>query len=883
MSWRFHKRRRRASSCLDRIEELEGRTLLSVTATSFSDNVLSNTATTIELSPHVQDSDPNATLTYELVSTSTTDGGQVSVGAASGLVSHTPAANSTSPDSFEYFVTDSDSDSSAMETVTLNLSSVAALPAVVNEVEGQSTIGLTILDQPGAIKDNSSKPTYTFSNAQVANGGEGTVSFTDTKIGRFTYTPPSSTFTGEVTISYQVSDGTGTSASTVEIEIGPIAADPVMWGTLSSTTAAIPSTVVPGLLSRIHDVNLKPTYTFSNPVIAPGDGAISNLDPATGSFTYTAPDSGFTGVAPVRISVSDGTNSTVENVSIVVAPLITQPVTVTELDHQSTVSLTILNLTGAVQDFASNATYTFSNLRILDGGGSIAAKGFDNATVGAFTYTLPGPPTPHPVHIEYSVSDGTNTANGVVTIQLSPIEANPANFSVLQNTPTTLPALSGRILDVNSKPTITFSRPSVPAGDGTVEFSDATTGILIYVPPDASFTGAFPVQYSVGDGTNSTTGVLNLTVAPLITSPLLIPVALQTQPTDLPGLVASGNVQDVSKNPSYTFSNPIVAPGDGTVKLTNATKGALTYTPPSATFFGVVQVTYTVTDEAKNTATGTVVINVEETIRPRNDGPLSAVAGTPLSIPADELLGNDTASPDGLRPVIASVGDATNGIVVLNAGGSVTFTPTGGGPASFKYEDTDADRDASLVATVTLYVKLKPTIIWANPPDILHGAPLSGTQLDAIASVPGTFTYTPAAGTVLGVGNAQTLSVVFRPTDTTDFIDASATASINIQPDPPPGLTVRTHSFSGRARRKVGGVIAQLHTTLSKLKKSYYTASINWDDGVIQNGKFGKSGAHGFTLNATHSYRATGSYRASVTISDPLGDRLTEFFVVAVH
>ena len=81
----------------------------------------------------------------------------------------------------------------------------------------------------------------------------------------------------------------------------------------------------------------------------------------------------------------------------------------------------------------------------------------------------------------------------------------------------------------------------------------------------------------------------------------------------------------------------------------------------------------------------------------------------------------------------------------------------------------------------------------------------------------------------------------------------------------------------------MGGVIAQLHTTLSKLKTTYYSALVNWDDGVVQRGKLAKSGTHGFKLNATHNYRVAGSYRVSVTISDPLGDSLTESFVVSVH
>ena len=81
-----------------------------------------------------------------------------------------------------------------------------------------------------------------------------------------------------------------------------------------------------------------------------------------------------------------------------------------------------------------------------------------------------------------------------------------------------------------------------------------------------------------------------------------------------------------------------------------------------------------------------------------------------------------------------------------------------------------------------------PTITWANPADIVYGTALSATQLDAASpdggrrsvSVPGTFTYTPAAGTVLSAGSGQTLSVTFTPTDTTDYTTATATATINV-------------------------------------------------------------------------------------------------------
>ena len=50
-----------------------------------------------------------------------------------------------------------------------------------------------------------------------------------------------------------------------------------------------------------------------------------------------------------------------------------------------------------------------------------------------------------------------------------------------------------------------------------------------------------------------------------------------------------------------------------------------------------------------------------------------------------------------------------------------------------------------------------PTITWNTPAAITYGTALSSTQLSATANVPGTFVYTPAAGTVLKAGK-QTLS-----------------------------------------------------------------------------------------------------------------------------
>ena len=87
---------------------------------------------------------------------------------------------------------------------------------------------------------------------------------------------------------------------------------------------------------------------------------------------------------------------------------------------------------------------------------------------------------------------------------------------------------------------------------------------------------------------------------------------------------------------------------------------------------------------------------------------------------------------------------------------------------------------AGFTLHVTAASKQNPIITWGNPTDIVYGTPLSGTQLNATASVAGTFVYTPAAATVLNAGAGQTLHVDFTPSDTTLYNSASKDVTINV-------------------------------------------------------------------------------------------------------
>jgi len=81
---------------------------------------------------------------------------------------------------------------------------------------------------------------------------------------------------------------------------------------------------------------------------------------------------------------------------------------------------------------------------------------------------------------------------------------------------------------------------------------------------------------------------------------------------------------------------------------------------------------------------------------------------------------------------------------------------------------------ASSVGTITsagAYLTVQavtPLIDWPSPLAINYGVALSAEQLNAVADVPGNFSYSPIAGTVLSAGS-QTLNVTFTPLDNVNY------------------------------------------------------------------------------------------------------------------
>jgi serine/threonine protein phosphatase PrpC len=142
---------------------------------------------------------------------------------------------------------------------------------------------------------------------------------------------------------------------------------------------------------------------------------------------------------------------------------------------------------------------------------------------------------------------------------------------------------------------------------------------------------------------------------------------------------------------------------------------------------------------------------------------------TPADVPTGTALGaaqlNATASVPGTFEYSPSAGE------VLSAGRHAL---------SVKFNPTDKANYTTAQAIVSVSVaKIVPAINWASPEPIPYGMPLGAAQLNASASVQGTFEYSPAPGEVLPAGS-HTLSVTFIPSDGTSYATALATVPITV-------------------------------------------------------------------------------------------------------
>lgn len=156
--------------------------------------------------------------------------------------------------------------------------------------------------------------------------------------------------------------------------------------------------------------------------------------------------------------------------------------------------------------------------------------------------------------------------------------------------------------------------------------------------------------------------------------------------------------------------------------------------------------------------------------------------------------------PQATAPTVCTTGGTQVSTVTVSGNGSYETSSSYTPPSAGNYwwyvsYSGDANNNATAstcggAMSVTIVAQGSSTVTWVTPSAITYGTALSATQLDATSAVAGTYTYAPAAGTVLVAGKS-TLTVTFTPTDSTDY--ASSTASVLLTVNPAP-LTITAAS-----------------------------------------------------------------------------------------
>lgn len=133
-------------------------------------------------------------------------------------------------------------------------------------------------------------------------------------------------------------------------------------------------------------------------------------------------------------------------------------------------------------------------------------------------------------------------------------------------------------------------------------------------------------------------------------------------------------------------------------------------------------------------------------------------------------------------------GTTVLGTVQLSAGSITGAISTGALAAGTHVITVAYSGDAAFTAsTATLtQVTQLPTLVWTPPAAVSYGTPLSASQLNAAAvdpstkvAVPGSYIYTPAAGSVLNAGQ-QTLRVVFTPQDVLNYAATTVSTQLTV-------------------------------------------------------------------------------------------------------
>ena len=472
-------------------------------------------------------------------------------------------------------------------------------------------------------------------------------------------------------------------------------------------------------------------------------------------------------------------------------------------------------LTFSANNGVSSATQNFT-LTVTQGpaitSGSSAT--FAVGAAGSFLVTTSGSPTPSLSEAGALPSGVTfvDNGNGTATLSGTPAAGSGASYSL------TITAANGVGSNATQSFTLTVNQNLAITSGSTTTFTVGTTGWFLvttsgFPVPSLRASGTLPNGVTFTDNGNGTATLTGIPAADTGGSyPLTIdasnggvdPDAIQsfTLIVNQGAAIVTGNTTTFTVGVAGSFTvnatgTPVPALTEtgalpvGVVFTDNGNgTGALSGTP-AANSGGSYAITLTA-----NNGVGTAAVQSFSLLV--NQGP--AITSSNTTSFTEQVAGSFTVTATGDPvPALSQTGSLPSGVTFLdNGNSSATLSGTPAPATAGQYGFTIQASNGVLpnaIQSFTLTVNpsgITPVITWANPAPINQGEALGSTQLDATANVPGTFAYSPTAGTVLPQGT-QTLSVAFTPTDLTQYTTATATVQITVLGNTP-------HTIGGTVR-----------------------------------------------------------------------------------
>lgn len=352
--------------------------------------------------------------------------------------------------------------------------------------------------------------------------------------------------------------------------------------------------------------------------------------------------------------------------------------------------------------------------------------------------------------IAYSVADGGQSATGLLTVHVLPVNDAPVAVDDAFETPEDTPlALTAQALLANDSdvdgPALQVSAVQSPQ-HGTVTL----VGAEMVFTPDADWNGTAGFDAVVSDGQLTSTSHVKVIVQPVDDAPLAASDALQTQedtPLEVDAAALLANDTDID-GPALTLT-VVMAPIHGSVVL----QGGVVTFAPDPNFFGIAQFSYVVSD-GQASAEGMVTV----TVLAVNDAPVASPdlfqtnEDTPATMSASALLSNDLDA-DGPALQVTAVGLPLHGTVTLDGAG-VLFVPDAdfNGLAGFDYTITDGQASASAHVDVVVLAVNDPPVADGETLATQEDVPLLVTAMELLAN---DADIDSAVLTLVGVAAAQ--------------------------------------------------------------------------------------------------------------------------------